>query len=105
MLADDVPLLRVKVLMFVVAPVPPKVLFVAPVKVMPAAAALGLVLKFNVPLLVRLPPTDRICVVTVVPVWKIPPLSIVTWAVIFLVWAVSFLLPKAPTLLMVTPYA
>ena len=78
-LAKDVPLLMVSVLMFVVPPVPPNVLFAAPVKVISAPTRLAKVLKSSVPLLVRLPPTERECVVTTpaAPVWKMPPLSIV----------------------------
>ena len=79
-LPDDVPLLIVSVRMSVVAPVPEKELLVAPVNVIPAPAALALVLKSSVPLLVRLPERDRACVVTVPPVadWNVPPAAIVT---------------------------
>ena len=81
MLALDVPLLIVNVLMSVVAPEPPKVLLVAPVNVMPAAAVLAFVLKSSVPLLVKLPPSERTCVVTVqLPgLVNVPPAATVTF--------------------------
>ena len=48
----------------VVAPVPPKVLLAAPVKVRPMPRVVT-GLKFMVPLFVRFPPTERRCVVIV----------------------------------------
>jgi hypothetical protein len=53
---------------------------VTPVKVMPAAAVLPLVLKSMMPLLVKSPPMESTCVVTV-PVaadWTVPLLATVT---------------------------
>ena len=61
-------------------PVPPKLAFAEPVKIISAPAVSPLVLKFKVPLLVRFPPTDSTCVVTEPDVEdrSIPPLFINT---------------------------
>ena len=101
MLALEVPLFSVMARMSVVAPVPPKVLLAAPVNVMPAPAVSPAVLKSSVPLFVRSPPTERICVPTVPveAVWNMPPLSIVTLAPAVSVLAVGvFVLQVAAVL-------
>lgn len=104
---EEVPLLMVRVRILVVAPEPPKVLLAAPVKVIFAPAALALVLKLSVPLLVRSPPTERVWAVTVpvAALWKAPPWSIVTNVVTPSVRAVTASYCKTPPVLMVRLYA
>jgi hypothetical protein len=77
---ESVPLFTVSVRRSVIAPVPLKVLLVAPVKVTFAPAVFALVLKSRTLLFVRFPATERICPVCV-PLeadWKVPFVPIIT---------------------------
>ena len=81
-------------------PEPPKVLFELPVKVIPAPAVLLFVLKSKVPLLVRSPPIDSVCVVTVpeLAVRKVALTTIDTFPAIVTVRAVVVSNCKIPEL-------